>query len=116
MREDILRKIARRDLDQIIYVRAKELNIKLFKNNYNLSKTQVQYLYWLEVYNGLYTDLAMGEDYMYEDLIDDDLRCEAYLLLRGKLRKDKKYKERLDKEINKNETGIPTIIFKNKGK
>jgi len=75
---------------QILYHRAKELNIRLFDNDSDLSNVQIFYLYFLELYSMLYSDLQMQEEYLSEEVIDDELRCEAYLLYKKINRKQKK--------------------------
>lgn len=71
---------------QRIYGCAKEINgIHLFENSYNFSGLQVTFLYWLEVYNSLYRDLALGEyPNLTEKVIKDHRRCDAFLYWRQK--------------------------------
>jgi len=114
MNETILRKLARSDKYQILYARAKDLGtISLFKNSTDISKLQINFLYWLEIYHSLYTDLAMDEEWISEEVIKSDLRTEAYLLLKRKLRKDKKQGKEIDKKPT-SDGGIPSVIFRRK--
>ena len=114
MTNKLVRKLARSDKYQILYARAKELgNIKLFKNDIDISKLQITFLYWLEIYNSLYTDLAMNEKWINEDVIESDLRVEAYLLLRRKLREEKKEGKETDNKST-SDGGIPSVIFNRK--
>ena len=80
MKERVLRRLARSDFWQNFYSHAKELGFDLFQNTTALSKIQVIFLSWLSVYNSLYQDLALDEDYIDEDVIKDDIRADAYLL------------------------------------
>ena len=109
MKEAVLRKLARSDFWQNFYSHAKELKFDLFQNTTALSKIQVIFLSWLSVYNSLYQDLALDEDYIDEDVIKDDIRTDAYLLWRKKVKYKKKAK-RKNENID-NELGIPSIKF-----
>ena len=113
MNHKLIRKLARSNKWQILYNRAKELsNLRLFKNSMDLTKIQIWVLYWSEAYNSLYTDLAMNEDFINEEVINDDLRCEAYLLYRkekSKKDKHKKYTDKEDKRVTPSD--IPGVQF-----
>lgn len=71
---------------QKIYISSKEMNgIQLFENNFNISGFQVMFLYWLEIYNSLYKDLALKEyENLSENVIKDYRRCDAFLYWREK--------------------------------
>jgi len=108
-----LRNLAKSEKLQALYRRAKESNlIRLFKNNFDLSKIQEWFLYWLEVYHLLYKDLAENKPYISEEVIQNNIRTDAYLLLRasGDLDKTKK-KQQKDIDTTGN---TPGIIFKRK--
>jgi len=112
--EDKIRRLAKSSYFQNYYIHAKEFGtISLFKNTTNLSKIQIFFLHWLSVYNSLYQDLANEEDYLSEKVIDDDLRADAYLLWKRKV-KDKKDSKK--EEDTDNVLGIPKVIFKAKKK
>ena len=107
-----LKKLCRSNRMQIIYNRAKELSgIHLFDNDRDLSKIQVFFLYYLELYGILFSDLNTNEKYISEEVIEDDVRTEAYLLYR-------KQKKSQNTEINDKEKhvdsnyGNGSIIFK----
>lgn len=110
-----LRKMANSSKWLSLYRYSKEIgNLKFFNNEQELTKLQMIFLNWIATYNSLYTDLASGEEFISEDVINDDLRAEAYLLYRSK-----KYQKKENKttERNKNifsNTGIPKIIFTKK--
>ena len=105
----LLRKLAKSNRFQSIYRRAKESGmIRLFKNDFDLSIIQEWFLHYLEVYNLLYKDLVNGEKYITMDVIESDLRTDAYLLLKSKTNNKKEDKK---KEVNTSST-IPSVIFK----
>lgn len=107
----ILRKLAKSVKFQSIYRRAKESGmIKIFYNDFNLSKIQEWFLYYLEVYSMLYQDLANKELYISEDVINNDLRCDAYLFMKSKI-KDKKDPKKKETTTS---SKIPSIIFRRK--
>jgi len=110
-----LRKLARSIYWQNYYVQAKELgSLELFINKYPLSKIQMTFLHWLSVYNSLYMDLATNEDYVSEEVIEDDIRADAYLFWRRTV-KDKKRNKYEEKDVS-NKLGIPKLVFKEKSK
>ena len=109
MKETVLRRLARSDFWQNFYSHAKELGFDLFQNTTALSKIQVIFLSWLSVYNSLYQDLALDEDYIDEDVIKDDIRTDAYLLWKKRVKYKKKSKKK--NENKDNELGIPSIKF-----
>jgi len=70
---------------QGLYRNAKELNLQLFDNNKDFSVLQVKFIYWLSVYDMLYEELGKHEDdYLTENVIKHELRCDAYLIYRNK--------------------------------
>lgn len=108
----LLQKLARSNRWQILYNRAKELGtLRLFKNDIDLTKIQVWTLYFLEMYSSLYTDLAMNEDFISEDVINDDLRTEAYLLYRKEKSKKDRHKKYTDKNERVTPSDIPAVQF-----
>ena len=109
---NLLRKLARSHQWQSLYVRCKDLGtLKLFGNDYDLSEIQRHFLMWLEIYNSLYMDLHTEEDFISEKVIEDDIRCEAYLLYKSKKREIKKNEKKSNRTID-NTHGIPSVIFK----
>ena len=104
--EKILRKLARSDRYQLLYIKAKDLNgIRLFKNKMDFSWIQIIFLMWLEIYHSLYQDLATGTDYLNKSVIIDDVRCDAFLLYR---RRTKDLKDKKTKNISNKDS----VIFK----
>jgi hypothetical protein len=106
-----LRKLAKSSKFQTLFRRVKESHIlELFRNKYDLSKVQELFLYYLEFYEMLYRDLANKERYISEEVIANDLRADAYLLLRtkeGYKKENKENKRQVDTSGNQ-----PSIIFK----
>jgi len=112
MNYKLLKKLARSNKWQVLYNRAKELGtLRLFKNDIDLTKIQIWMLYFLEMYSSLYTDLAMNEEYIDEDVIEDDLRCEAYLLYRKEKSKKENKKKFIDKDEKITPSDIPAVQF-----
>jgi len=110
MTEVILRKLARSYQWQSLYVRCKEIgSLNLFHNSDDLSEIQRRFLMWLEIYNSLYMDLRMEEDYISEEVIEDDIRCEAYLLYKSREKKSDKKKGKNKRQVN--HEGSHSVIF-----
>lgn len=71
---DTLRKLAKSNHYQTLYSCAKELNIRLFDNDTDLSDVQMMFITYLNIYEHLAMDLTMGdvtnivlECFIYED-------------------------------------------------
>lgn len=95
--EKVLRHLAQSSYWQRLYKASKDCyGIQLFENQSNLTGIQMMFLYWLEVYELLYKELAQKEwDILDEAVIQDDLRCDAFLYWRMKQNQKEymKYKE-----------------------
>lgn len=75
-----LRKLARSRYWQALYSQSKELgNIQLFNNNKDLTSLQIILLSWVSIYSTLYQDIANKEKYINIKVINNDIRCDAYL-------------------------------------
>jgi hypothetical protein len=108
IREEIIRKMARDNKWQTFYSRSKDISsFSLFNNVTKLTKIQLIFLQYLEIYNILYGNLREKEKYLNEEVIDNDVRCDAYLYYR-KITGNKKDKES-DKE--ENNSNIPSLTF-----
>ncbi len=96
--ESPIRTLAKSYYWQSIFARSKEIpgSVRLFENKSDFTKLQLLFLQQLEIVSGLYQDLAMGEDLISEEVVNDELRSEAYLLYR----KNKRDQERSNKNIN----------------
>lgn len=116
MLDKVIKKLARSHKYQSLYSRAKEIgSIRLFTNLSSFSRLQSLFLDWLELYNSLYSDLAMGEEYISEEVIKDDLRMEAYLVYKSYKRKNKNIdtnKNSIHQKISSQ--GLGSVIFKKK--
>jgi hypothetical protein len=107
---DVVRKLARSDYWQSIYSSAKDVgSIQLFENKNNYSGLQSLFLYWLKIYDLLYTELSQKEfKYLDEEVINDDYRCDAFLYYRSQIKESEINKQKLDNQVNK-------LNFKDKG-
>ena len=99
--ESQIRKLARSTYYQNIYRSAKELNINLFENISNFSGLQSLFLFWLNVYESLYSDLIQREyKYLDEKVIENDIRCDAFLYWRSQIREQELIKHKQEQQIN----------------
>jgi hypothetical protein len=108
--EKLIRKLARSTYYQNIYKSAKEIgSIHLFENSSNLSGVQNLFLFWLSVYDTLYSELGQKEwKYLDEKVIDNDLRCDAFLYWRGQIKEQEIDNHNREKKVDK-------LKFKEKG-
>jgi hypothetical protein len=105
-----LRTLARSAKWQIIYARSKETSgIQLFTNVTDLSAIQVSFLQWLEIYHSLETDLAMKEKFISRDVIENDVRCDAYLYCRSMFKNNDKLTPKAGYELPPE---TPSMVFK----
>ena len=81
--EAYIRKLSRSPYWQNLYRASKECSgINLFKNTYNHSAVQSKMLYWLSIYDMLYTELSKQEwPFLSDAVIIHDIRCDAFLRL-----------------------------------
>jgi len=107
-----LRALARSNEFQTLYARAKDLGFKLFNNNKDLSRIQIIFLNYLELYSSLIQDIAMNEPHIDYDKLKDDELTDAYLTWK---RKNREKKNKKDKKEKSNNTNIPSVVF-TKGK
>jgi len=84
--ETYIRKLARSNHFQTLYNESKQCSgINLFENNCNFSGIQVIFLYWIRVYNLLYSEMANSSwQYLDYNVIKDDDRTTAFLFWRRK--------------------------------
>lgn len=115
----VLKNIAKSDRFQMVYARTKEIgSLKLFENTTDLTRIQVLFLYYLELYASLYRDLASKEPYITEEVINNDLRTEAYVLWRSECKETEMNKKT---KVNSNQQQIdyssdtPTLLFNKRG-
>ena len=105
IKENPLRTLARSPYWLTIYNRAKELKLKLFENDSDFSQIQILFLQYLESIANLYLDLALGEELLCDEAINDWIRAEAYLLYKQKQKKEEKL------GIRKNSASSESIVF-----
>lgn len=100
--EEQIRKLARSSYYQTIYRTSKECGgIKLFLNENNFSSLQVDFMHWISIYYMLYEELAKHEDiYLTENVIQNDERCNAYLVYRNKKQEHLWKKYRQEERLN----------------
>lgn len=85
MEESILKKLAKNHYYQAL-ISNKELGLKLFYNDIDLSPIQIYFLDLVNRYNSVYSDIALGE--VNSIVMENDLYVDAYLTY-----KDFKYEE-----------------------
>lgn len=105
--EKTIRYLARHTYWQTLYNQAKEFNDLsiLFENPKNLSDIQLYFLHWLRIYHSIYEDLANKESvYLDESVINNDIRCNAYLHYRRTSRDREMISYRNQKEVQKFKT------------
>lgn len=112
MNHEALRNIAKSGKWQNLFARAKDLgNLQLFCNNMDFTKAQVWLFYYLEVYQSLYSDLNSGEDFINDEVINDSLRVDAYILYRNEKRKKEFKSHNKDDNKIKSTGGLPSVKF-----
>ena len=92
----LIRKLARSNYYQTIYTQEKNLGLKLFKNERDLTMLQINFLNYLGFYSNLYLDAAVGE--IDAKIIEDDIYSDAYMYYKHKVEN----KERFNKFQNLN--------------
>lgn len=80
----LIRKLAKTSYYQCLYSNAKELHLKLFKNELNYNKNQILFLQYLNFYSSLNLDVTVGDvdKIVFENTIYED----AYSLYKIKKR------------------------------
>lgn len=108
-----IRELAKSYYWQTIYARSKEhADISLFNNKTDFTPLQINFLQWLEIYHSLELDLSMKKEYLSREVINDSIRCDAYIYWRN-LISGKSEKELEDiKKLNEHEDGA--LVFKTK--
>jgi hypothetical protein len=107
-----LRILARSPKWQILYARSKEVaGVKLFSNEYDLTALQLAFLQWLEIYHSLEMDLAMKEKNISREVIDDDIRADAYIYCRS-IRDKNKDEKKGPPEGYEPPADVPGVVFR----
>jgi len=88
-----IRTLAKSNKWQTIYYHSRNSSgVKVFENNSDLSEIQIIFLQWLEIYRNLYQDLAIGEEFMSKEVLENEILTDAYLLHKQKKNKKRKSK------------------------
>ena len=106
-----VRKLAKSDYYQNVYTLAKERSyFRIFKNEDDFTDLQITFLKYLNFYNTIFTDIALGDvteivlnDFMYED---------AYIMYKNKTDTNK-LKENKNNDNKKVPVSGSRWIFKN---
>lgn len=108
-----LRSLARSTKYQNLYCMAKEIGgIQLFENICDFSKIQLDFMYWVSLYNRLYTDLAMAENkYISKKIIETDNWLDYYLIWERKKDKRKPLKDDDNKKVIDENSSVPGVRF-----
>lgn len=111
-----LRALAKSAYWQIVYSRSKEISsIGLFTNKTDFTPLQLSFLQWLEIYNSLEMDLCMNKSHLSREVIEDDIRCDAYLYWRS-ITGNKTEKEVSEMEDNASSHPDGAVVFVKKRK
>lgn len=115
-----MRKMAKMSHWQNLYSASKDCyGVQMFKNVANFSDIQLRFIYWLSIYNMLYEELMKHEDdYLTNDVIVNDVRCDAYLVYRNKkhdflwkkYRREERLAEHKTRHPNKHKSGKTNLI------
>mgnify|MGYP000196320350 CR=1 FL=1 len=111
-RPNAIRKLARSVRYQNLFCMAKEIgSVHLFDNTSEFSKIQLDFLYWVSLYNRLYTELAMKDNkYLSKKIIETDNWLDYYLI--WERRNDRKKSTTDDKKkVIDNDSTIPGVRF-----
>ena len=115
--ETNIRKLAMTKHWQNVYVTSQKCScIRMFENNFNYSGLQTRFLYWLSVYEMLYSELSTYEDDLLTlEVLDDEDRTDAYLIYRNK-KQDFLWKQHRAEEKKSQLKANRKKNFKNPGK
>jgi len=111
-----LRKLAQDFKWQFLYMRSQEMSsVRLFDNSMDLTRVQIDFLQWLQVYSVAEDDLLNEKPYISRKVIQDDMRLDAYYMLKKQLQKQEKQQDKKGKKKKDNKTphpSIPSVVFK----
>lgn len=108
-----LRDLARSDYWQNAYRVSKEMNIDLFLNKSDLSKIQIIFLSYLNLYDSITSDIVsnmLDGAEMSIERMNSDFLVDCYIVYKRRKSTNKKDKP----EKKKNLSGIPSISFVSK--
>jgi hypothetical protein len=111
--EASLRILARSSYWQTLYSSAETLGLQLFENDKDFSGIQVRFLSWLRTYKMLYEELSTYQSpHLTEKVINNDYRCDCYLIYRNKDYDFKWKKYRQDEKMAEIKTKNPKAFSK----
>jgi hypothetical protein len=118
---EIIRKLAKSYYWQTLYNSSKDISsVSLFENSSNFSGLQMLFLYWLQVYSILYDELSQKKwKHLDESVIDNNIRCDAFLFWRKKQNEAEVDKYKREQQINnlklKDKSNVTTFDVDFKG-
>ena len=105
----LLRQLAKSQQYQDLYILCKELHLKFFKNDYDLSYLQIIFLKYVSFYYSIIMDISLGE--VGERVLENEIYEDSYSLYKNK--KDKKsYKQSVNSNEDKNIGRTNKWLFK----
>ena len=84
--EKIVRELAKSHYWQTVYNNAKELGLKLFKNDTDFTSLQIMFLNYLNFYGVINMDIALNE--VSDKVLDNFIYEDAYMYYRTKKSRD----------------------------
>lgn len=102
----IARELSSKNYYQTIYANAKEIGIKLFKNDIELTEIQIFFLNYLSFYSNLNTDIILGD--VNKIVRDNFIFEDAYMLYKRQNKNTPKFSP--SEEIKSNKSGKEKII------
>lgn len=81
-----LKELAKNNYYQTIYNQAKEMKLKIFKNDYDFTLLQARFLGFLSFYSGLNLDYALG--YVDKLVFKNEIYEDAYTVYKNKKSKE----------------------------
>lgn len=92
----IIRKLAKSNKYQSLFSYSKDMGIKLFYNDCDLSDLQVTFIRYLIFYSSIYMDITLGD--IDEKVLENDIYEDSYILYRNKNLLKKGNKKNNEKE------------------
>ena len=110
---ETVRKLARSDKWQHLYRKSKEIGgVRLFRNEYDFTDLQLAFLRWLEIYYILEKDILEGRKFIDMEIINDDIRTDAYLHIRKDLIEQEKESPKKKKNKKAPDPSRHSVVFK----
>lgn len=109
-----IRKLAKDPYYRTIYSISKEYNIRLFKNDYDLTQIQVMFLQYLSFYQAIYMDISLDE--VEDDVLDNEIFEDSYIFYKNNKKEKKPKNTKYQKqEDNQTQVGGFNWVFKKNG-